>query len=541
MKNFYKRITGAVLTCAAVLVCAFCTVYAADSAPEAGETYSVNFPDYESNDSFDGMYFAENTIQAHGNGNIRSDKHGATINPGCYFTIKVEGKADIMLVPCIYSAAGTYTLKMQDGTVIGSVSSQGNNSDMIEDPVTISYNGGETVLTLVYEGAYSSSYLHSLSVKNYIDENAAPRYGETYSVDFRNCESGEVNGKKFAEKTIQAHGNITVRGDAHGCTVYPNDYFTIKVKGKANIVLHPCVYSAAGTFTLKKQDGTVIGSVSSKGSGSDSEEEPVSIKYAGGACELTLVYSGSMSAYLHGITVENSPEEPQEIKAPQKNINEFTDMAELSDKGLTSLSNGYELSPEISVISKNGVFYTSSYNQNFGDITTSYCFEINEGNSDVEKNLAAGSFISVSKIDSALKIDAGSACSIKLYANGESWHFRSGNYYVVNSSGKIIQLVSDDSVDYEVLNIEIPEKGTYYFLAPDDMTSIAVGGFTVTGTRSADVDGDGEWTSKDASMVLKHLSGVLNFDEKTLEAADGNENGKINIIDVILMLQNAEK
>jgi hypothetical protein len=52
-----------------------------------------------------------------------------------------------------------------------------------------------------------------------------------------------------------------------------------------------------------------------------------------------------------------------------------------------------------------------------------------------------------------------------------------------------------------------------------------------------DVDGDGQITPYDATLVLQHIVGMIRLTERALKAADTDHDGKITPYDATLILQ----
>ena len=52
-----------------------------------------------------------------------------------------------------------------------------------------------------------------------------------------------------------------------------------------------------------------------------------------------------------------------------------------------------------------------------------------------------------------------------------------------------------------------------------------------------DLNGDGQLTAQDASLMLQHVAGKTPIDENTLKAADINGDGEVTAQDASLILQ----
>jgi hypothetical protein len=56
--------------------------------------------------------------------------------------------------------------------------------------------------------------------------------------------------------------------------------------------------------------------------------------------------------------------------------------------------------------------------------------------------------------------------------------------------------------------------------------------------RPGDVDGSGKVNDTDAAMLLKHIGGISLLDSEQLKRADLNNDGEIDMLDVIEILNN---
>ncbi len=230
------------------------TAKAAD-APEAGQTYTLNFATLSDvtklngYTSDDGVFkVVSDTDKAY----YHDGQHGAALYDGDKIEVKVAGGADIQLGLCKYSKATEFKVTDEAGKEIGSTSGNATTDGATEK---VSYNGAATTLTITCVAA-GEAYLHSVTVANYAKSGNAENFtmmlddvaknGVVATGDYQYGDSVlTLVGQDSTQYTVKDGKTITVNGKEY------NTYTAGKRHKDSNNI--PTIPNAGdGTLTIFK-------------------------------------------------------------------------------------------------------------------------------------------------------------------------------------------------------------------------------------------------------------------------------------------------
>jgi hypothetical protein len=179
----------------------------------------------------------------------------------------------------------------------------------------------------------------------------------------------------------------------------------------------------------------------------------------------------------------------------------YVDSADLAKTYESGLENGADLGGGVSVVlgaTASALTFTGDWNQTFTDgqaVTTR--FQLGKGNANIADGQAVGATVDVSTLEKALKIEAAGKGTVTLYADAGSGGYGGGSAYLLDESGKIISLVTiAANKTYAPEVLDIPAAGTYYYVVPNKITSINIGGIKVDLEASTDTTTTTETTTE---------------------------------------------
>ena len=241
------------------------TIAKAADAPEAGQSYTLNFAKAFSEKTHLNGYTSEDgvfkVISENDKAYWHDGQHGAALYNGDKIEVKVAGGADISLGLCKYGHATSFKITDAEGKEIGSTSGKATTDGDVEK---VSYSGEAATLTITCVGD-GEAYLHSVTVENYAKAGEAESFtmmlddiakdGVVATGDYKYCESTlTLVGQGETQYTVKSGKKVTVDGKEYDSYTAgkrhadSNNIPTIPVAGDGTLTIF--TPAAKGTLTV---------------------------------------------------------------------------------------------------------------------------------------------------------------------------------------------------------------------------------------------------------------------------------------------------
>ena len=241
------------------------TIAKAADAPEAGQSYTLNFAKAFSEKTQLNGYTSEDgvfkVISENDKAYWHDGQHGAALYNGDKIEVKVAGGADISLGICKYGHATSFKITDAEGKEIGSTSGKATTDGDVEK---VSYSGEAATLTITCVGD-GEAYLHSVTVENYAKAGEAESFtmmlddiakdGVVATGDYKYCESTlTLVGQGETQYTVKSGKKVTVDGKEYDSYTAgkrhadSNNIPTIPVAGDGTLTIF--TPAAKGTLTV---------------------------------------------------------------------------------------------------------------------------------------------------------------------------------------------------------------------------------------------------------------------------------------------------
>ena len=241
------------------------TIAKAADAPEAGQSYTLNFAKAFSEKTQLNGYTSEDgvfkVISENDKAYWHDGRHGAALYNGDKIEVKVAGDADISLGLCKYGHATSFKITDAEGKEIGSTSGKATTDGDVEK---VSYSGEAATLTITCVGD-GEAYLHSVTVENYAKAGEAESFtmmlddiakdGVVATGDYKYGESTlTLVGQGETQYTVKPGKKVTVDGKEYDSYTAgkrhadSNNIPTIPVAGDGTLTIF--TPAAKGTLTV---------------------------------------------------------------------------------------------------------------------------------------------------------------------------------------------------------------------------------------------------------------------------------------------------
>lgn len=241
------------------------TIAKAAGAPEAGQSYTLNFAKAFSEKTQLNGYTSEDgvfkVISENDKAYWHDGRHGAALYNGDKIEVKVAGDADISLGLCKYGHATSFKITDAEGKEIGSTSGKATTDGDVEK---VSYSGEAATLTITCVGD-GEAYLHSVTVENYAKAGEAESFtmmlddiakdGVVATGDYKYGESTlTLVGQGETQYTVKSGKKVTVDGKEYDSYTAgkrhadSNNIPTIPVAGDGTLTIF--TPAAKGTLTV---------------------------------------------------------------------------------------------------------------------------------------------------------------------------------------------------------------------------------------------------------------------------------------------------
>ena len=241
------------------------TIAKAADAPEAGQSYTLNFAKAFSEKTHLNGYTSEDgvfkVISENDKAYWHDGQHGAALYNGDKIEVKVAGGADISLGLCKYGHATSFKITDAEGKEIGSTSGKATTDGDVEK---VSYSGEAATLTITCVGD-GEAYLHSVTVENYAKAGEAESFtmmlddiakdGVVATGDYKYGESTlTLVGQGETQYTVKSGKKVTVDGKEYDSYTAgkrhadSNNIPTIPVAGDGTLTIF--TPAAKGTLTV---------------------------------------------------------------------------------------------------------------------------------------------------------------------------------------------------------------------------------------------------------------------------------------------------
>ena len=241
------------------------TIAKAADAPEAGQSYTLNFAKAFSEKTQLNGYTSEDgvfkVISENDKAYWHDGQHGAALYNGDKIEVKVAGCADISLGLCKYGHATSFKITDAEGKEIGSTSGKATTDGDVEK---VSYSGEAATLTITCVGD-GEAYLHSVTVENYAKAGEAESFtmmlddiakdGVVATGDYKYGESTlTLVGQGETQYTVKSGKKVTVDGKEYDSYTAgkrhadSNNIPTIPVAGDGTLTIF--TPAAKGTLTV---------------------------------------------------------------------------------------------------------------------------------------------------------------------------------------------------------------------------------------------------------------------------------------------------
>ena len=241
------------------------TIAKAADAPEAGQSYTLNFAKAFSEKTQLNGYTSEDgvfkVISENDKAYWHDGQHGAALYNGDKIEVKVAGGADISLGLCKYGHATSFKITDAEGKEIGSTSGKATTDGDVEK---VSYSGEAATLTITCVGD-GEAYLHSVTVENYAKAGEAESFtmmlddiakdGVVATGDYKYGESTlTLVGQGETQYTVKSGKKVTVDGKEYDSYTAgkrhadSNNIPTIPVAGDGTLTIF--TPAAKGTLTV---------------------------------------------------------------------------------------------------------------------------------------------------------------------------------------------------------------------------------------------------------------------------------------------------
>ena len=241
------------------------TIAKAAGAPEAGQSYTLNFAKAFSEKTQLNGYTSEDgvfkVISENDKAYWHDGQHGAALYNGDKIEVKVAGGADISLGLCKYGHATSFKITDAEGKEIGSTSGKATTDGDVEK---VSYSGEAATLTITCVGD-GEAYLHSVTVENYAKAGEAESFtmmlddiakdGVVATGDYKYGESTlTLVGQGETQYTVKPGKKVTVDGKEYDSYTAgkrhadSNNIPTIPVAGDGTLTIF--TPAAKGTLTV---------------------------------------------------------------------------------------------------------------------------------------------------------------------------------------------------------------------------------------------------------------------------------------------------
>ena len=241
------------------------TIAKAADAPEAGQSYTLNFAKAFSEKTQLNGYTSEDgvfkVISENDKAYWHDGQHGAALYNGDKIEVKVAGGADISLGLCKYGHATSFKITDAEGKEIGSTSGKATTDSDVEK---VSYSGEAATLTITCVGD-GEAYLHSVTVENYAKAGEAESFtmmlddiakdGVVATGDYKYGESTlTLVGQGETQYTVKSGKKVTVDGKEYDSYTAgkrhadSNNIPTIPVAGDGTLTIF--TPAAKGTLTV---------------------------------------------------------------------------------------------------------------------------------------------------------------------------------------------------------------------------------------------------------------------------------------------------
>lgn len=241
------------------------TIAKAAGAPEAGQSYTLNFAKAFSEKTQLNGYTSEDgvfkVISENDKAYWHDGQHGAALYNGDKIEVKVAGGADISLGLCKYGHATSFKITDAEGKEIGSTSGKATTDGDVEK---VSYSGEAATLTITCVGD-GEAYLHSVTVENYAKAGEAESFtmmlddiakdGVVATGDYKYGESTlTLVGQGETQYTVKSGKKVTVDGKEYDSYTAgkrhadSNNIPTIPVAGDGTLTIF--TPAAKGTLTV---------------------------------------------------------------------------------------------------------------------------------------------------------------------------------------------------------------------------------------------------------------------------------------------------
>lgn len=241
------------------------TIAKAADAPEAGQSYTLNFAKAFSEKTQLNGYTSEDgvfkVVSENDKAYWHDGQHGAALYNGDKIEVKVAGGADISLGLCKYGHATSFKITDAEGKEIGSTSGKATTDGDVEK---VSYSGEAATLTITCVGD-GEAYLHSVTVENYAKAGEAESFtmmlddiakdGVVATGDYKYGESTlTLVGQGETQYTVKSGKKVTVDGKEYDSYTAgkrhadSNNIPTIPVAGDGTLTIF--TPAAKGTLTV---------------------------------------------------------------------------------------------------------------------------------------------------------------------------------------------------------------------------------------------------------------------------------------------------
>lgn len=241
------------------------TIAKAAGAPEAGQSYTLNFAKAFSEKTQLNGYTSEDgvfkVISENDKAYWHDGRHGAALYNGDKIEVKIAGDADISLGLCKYGHATSFKITDAEGKEIGSTSGKATTDGDVEK---VSYSGEAATLTITCVGD-GEAYLHSVTVENYAKAGEAESFtmmlddiakdGVVATGDYKYGESTlTLVGQGETQYTVKSGKKVTVDGKEYDSYTAgkrhadSNNIPTIPVAGDGTLTIF--TPAAKGTLTV---------------------------------------------------------------------------------------------------------------------------------------------------------------------------------------------------------------------------------------------------------------------------------------------------
>ena len=241
------------------------TIAKAAGAPEAGQSYTLNFAKAFSEKTQLNGYTSEDgvfkVISENDKAYWHDGRHGAALYNGDKIEVKVAGDADISLGLCKYGHATSFKITDAEGKEIGYTSGKATTDGDVEK---VSYSGEAATLTITCVGD-GEAYLHSVTVENYAKAGEAESFtmmlddiakdGVVATGDYKYGESTlTLVGQGETQYTVKPGKKVTVDGKEYDSYTAgkrhadSNNIPTIPVAGDGTLTIF--TPAAKGTLTV---------------------------------------------------------------------------------------------------------------------------------------------------------------------------------------------------------------------------------------------------------------------------------------------------